>query len=64
MMYCGFDSILNKHPKRSSTQHGSAVGTQKSEIGNRLHSENLQKLLQGKFTHITLLFLNRESHVH
>ena len=59
MMYFEFGRSFNEHTKRSETERGSDVGSQMSEVGKRLHSENRWELLQEKRTEMKLYFLER-----
>ena len=59
MMYCEFGRSFNEHTEQSETERGSDVESQVSEVGKRLRLENHWELLQEKFTHMKLLFLER-----
>ena len=59
MMYCECGRNFNEHTKRSETERGSDVESQMSEVGKWLRLENHWELLQEKFTHVKLLFLER-----
>ena len=53
-MYRKFVRSFNEHTERSETERGSDVGSQMSEVGKRLRSENCWELLQEKCTDMKL----------